>query len=191
MTMYGPAPVKKFVNDYLMADLPERLRTYRNAWNLDDERLPEPAEYLTYEPIAIDAWPMVYTVLISTNSIVREDYTAGFDPLYLIRYSLRTYVWVRGDDSELATDTRDRLCTVLRSSLLDHQCLSAADITGSQVLVDEGSIREEYSDLTLLKGERILAGAYCAYDINLYEAVVRATIGQVSEVQTIFETLSR
>jgi hypothetical protein len=189
--MFGPAPVKKFVTDYLMVDLPERLLTYRNAWNLDDERLPEPVEYLTYEPIAIDAWPMLYTILMSTNSITREDYTPGYDPLYRVRYSLRTYVWVRGHDSETATDTRDRLSTVLRSSLLDHQCLAAADITGSQVLIDEGSVREEFSDLTLLKGDRVLAGAYCAYDININEAVVRATIGQVAQIQTQIEALAR
>ncbi len=44
------------------------------------------------------------------------------------------------------------------------------------MILEESSIREEFSDLTLLKGDRVMAGAYLAYDINLTEVVSRSNI---------------
>jgi hypothetical protein len=82
---------------------------------------------------------------------------------------------------------RDNLTTVVRSALLDHASLqvyegAAASASAScEVKVDEGSMREEFSDLTLIKGERVLAGAYVAYDINLTETVTRKTLGEVAD----------
>jgi hypothetical protein len=44
-------------------------------------------------------------------------------------------------------------------------------------------LREEFSDLTLLKGERVMAGAYLGYDLNIDEVVSRADIGTVGEIK--------
>ena len=69
---------------------------------------------------------------------------------------------------ELATLMRDRLTTVVRSALLDYPCLKAVDPRQTfQARIDEGTLREEYSDLTLLKGDRVLAGSYLAYDLTI------------------------
>jgi hypothetical protein len=46
--------------------------------------------------------------------------------------------------------------------------------------IDETSIREEFSDLTLLKGDRVLAGAFIGYDLTIDEVVARETLGTVS-----------
>jgi hypothetical protein len=48
-------------------------------------------------------------------------------------------------------------------------------------MIDEASMREEFSDLTPLKGERFLAGAYIGYEIALDEVVMRKTLGTVDE----------
>lgn len=180
--MYGPKAVKDFVNDYLRKELPSRLVDYRNGWNLDDESLPEPLEYLTYEPVALDTWPTIITVVISTNSLERTDYTPLADPLYRVTYSMRTYIWVKDDEASLAADKRDNLTTVVRSVLLDNQCLGAADTTGrKEVLIEEGSVREEFSDLTLLKGDRVMCGAYIAYELNLSEIIGTESLGEYTE----------
>ena len=42
-------------------------------------------------------------------------------------------------------------------------------------------MREEFSDLTLLKGDRVMAGAYIAYDLAINEVVARAKLGTVDE----------
>lgn len=179
--MPGSKAVKEFVNSYLEQDLPRRLIDFRNGWNLDDESLPEPLLYLPYEPVALDTWPTIITIALSSSDYTRIDYAESWDPMYRVVYAMRTYVWVKDSNAELVTEMRDNLCTVVRTALLDHQCLKAAANVRKEVLIDESSIREEYSDLTLLKGDRVMAGAYIAYNLNLNEVVARAPVGTVSE----------
>lgn len=180
--MQGPHKAKYFVNSYLESDMPGRLVKYRNAWNLDDEELPDPLKYLIHEPMAIDHWPTLITVAISMNALTRSDYTRLFDPQFRVEYAMRTYIWVKDDNSELCTVKRDRLTTVLRSALLDapslNRCGEEEDL---DVMLDEGSLREEYSDLTLIKGERVMAGAYLSYSL---------TLNEVSRVPAISDTSS-
>jgi hypothetical protein len=186
VTMQGAYNAKKFVNDYLEDDIPGRLLQYRNEWNLDDENLPEPQRYLVYEPVAIDRWPMLITVAISMSGLSRSDLTHGLDPKYFVEYQMRTYVWVKDDDHEQCTAKRDRLTTVLRSSLLDDPCLNLyAQPNHLEAYIDESTIREEYSDLTLLKGERVMAGAYLSYNLRLTEVItVDPIASSLDEIDT-------
>lgn len=187
--MHGSHFAKQYVNEYLKFDIPTRLVTYRNGWNLDDYLLPSPQKYLTYEPIALDSWPTIITVAISTNNFERLGFD-GTDPLYRINYAMRTYIWARDAGSEQATIMRDRLTTVVRSALLDRPCLSAIDPRDTfQVQIDEGSLREEFSDLTVLKGDRMLAGAYIGYDLAINEVVRREPLGTVDTID--IETIIR
>jgi hypothetical protein len=174
--MQGAAAAKRFVNDYLQEDLPPRLLTYRNHWHVDEDSLPEPLKYLTYEPVALDHWPTVITLALSTSSMSRIDYNAGMNPLYRVTYSMRTYVWVKADGSTECTENRDNLTTVVRSALMDHASLRTADRQSCDALIDEGTVREEFSDLTLIKGERVMAGAYIAYDLNINEVITRQNL---------------
>lgn len=192
MTMQGAYNAKNFVNDYLKEDLPTRILKYRNEWNLDDENLPDPARYLVYEPIALDRWPTLITVAISMNSIVREDYTTRMDPLYFVEYSMRTYIWVKDDDSEQCTAKRDRLTTVIRSALLDDPCLNLySQPNNLEAFIDESTIREEYSDLTQIKGERMLAGGYLAYNLRLQEVVTSVDVANsLDEINTEVDPLT-
>jgi hypothetical protein len=78
---------------------------------------------------------------------------------------------------------RDRLTTILRAALLDYPCLKAYDSRNSfRAMIDESTIREEFSDLTLLKGDRYLAGSYVSYTLQIDEIVTREPIGQVAEI---------
>jgi hypothetical protein len=173
--MYGPQFAKKFVTDYLKNDIPNRLIMYRNGWNLDDITLPNPESYLTYEPLALDAWPTIITVVLSTKTFDRRGFANGLDPLYKVVYGMRTYVWVRTEGSEQTTEMRDRLTTVVRSALLDYPCLQR-DGAEREAMIDESTVGEEFSDLTLLKGDRVLAGAYIAYDLSIDEVIARQDI---------------
>lgn len=189
--MQGAGAAKHFVNSYLSKDLPSRLITYRNHWRLDEDSLPDPLLYLTYEPVALDHWPTVITLAISTADITRTDYDFNLNPEYRVRYNMRTYVWVKADGSDICTEMRDNMTTVVRSALLDHASLQAADTDGCEVRVDEGTLREEFSDLTLIKGERVLAGAYVAYDINLNETITRSGHGTLSTIDIDGMTLAQ
>jgi hypothetical protein len=183
--MNGSQFAKDYVNEYLKNDFPIRLINYRNGWQVDDLNLPTPVSFFTYEPLAMDAWPTIITVVMSTNKLERIGH-AGGDPLYRVNYSMRTYVWVRDEHSEPTTRMRDRLTTVLRSSLMDYPCLKAYDDRKSfRIEIDESSIQEQFSDLTLLKGDRVLAGAYISYDLAIDEVVTRMPIApSADEINT-------
>jgi hypothetical protein len=184
VVMFGAHYAKEVVNSYLKYDIPRRLIRYRNAWGVDDYTLPEPQKYLVYEPIALDHWPTLITVVISTNSFDRMMNYGGGDPLYRVSYSMRTYIWAKTEGSEEVTLMRDRLSTVVRSALLDSPCMKGLSEPVVDVMLDESTMREEFSDLTLIKGDRVLAGAYIGYDLYLNELVYRLPIGEVTEIET-------
>lgn len=191
MTFQGAHKAKEFVNTYLESDLPDRLITYRNSWNLDDEELPEPLKYLAYEPVAIDHWPTLITVVISMNQLTRSDYTFTLDPKYRMSYTMRTYIWVKDDSSDLCTLKRDRLTAVLRSAILDGPSLNRCGTeVGLEVELDENSISEEYSELTLIKGERVMAGAYIGFTLTLTETLTRKNIRNSADEIQIYELLN-
>lgn len=183
----GPWLAKKYVTDYLAADLPSRLIVHRNAWQLDSERLPDPELYLPYEPAGLEVWPTIITIQMATSSFARTDYTNfSTDPNYRVTYSLRTYLWVRGEGPRDTTETRDRLTAVVRAALLDHPAMTASDpgyfpSNNVDVLLDETTLREEYSDLSYAKGDRVIAGAFLAYEFSINEQITRASMGQVSD----------
>jgi hypothetical protein len=181
--MHGPHFAKKYVSDYLQNDLPKRVIRYRNGWDISDAELPMPLKFLTYEPLALDAWPTIITVAISTSRFERMGFD-GPDPIYRVNYVMRTYVWCRAVGPDEATIARDRLTSVVRSALLDYPCLQAVDPRQSfQVMIDENSMREEFSEITLLKGDRVMAGSYIGYDLGINEIVTRQDIGEVSEIE--------
>lgn len=185
--MHGPHYAKQYVTSYLESDLPERLAEYRNGWSVDDITLPNPVKYLSHEPIAMDDWPTIITVVISTNGLER----IGWDrknPIYRVGYTMRTYVWVRTEGNQDVTTMRDRLTTVVRSSLMDHPTMRASDSRNSfRVVIDESSVREEFSDLTLLKGDRVLAGAYVAYDMHIDEIIMRRDVAEIDVINVTTE----
>jgi hypothetical protein len=186
--MNGAHFAKKYVNDYLKIDIPSRLIDYQNGWAVDNQQLPEPEQYIIHEPLALDRWPSIITTVLTTNELERIGFDNG-DPLYRVSYSMRTYVWVRTEGSEECTLMRDRMTTVVRSALLDYPCLRAYDSrTSFRALIDESTIREEFSDITLLKGDRVMAGAYVSYTLQIDEVVMRKGYGNVEEIE--FDTSS-
>ena len=195
--MTGPDSAKMFVCNYLRYDLQRRLPAYRNFLGVPEEELPVPNGYKPYAPPSLehmgDELPVIYTVIISTEGIQRIDYTTTMDPIYRVTYATRTFVWVKQDgdpdDPErnglrLAVKSRDNLMTVVRASLLDHQCLSiAAQHENTEVKFDEASLREEYSEAIAEKGDRWAAGGYLSYFLTIDEVVTREAIGEVAEMQ--------
>ena len=179
--MHGAQFAKKYVNDYLTNDIPIRLTTYRNGWSLNTGNLPDIELFLVHEPIALDHWPTVITVALSTGSFDQIGMVSGH-PEFRVNYSMRTYVWVRTEGSEETTVMRDRLTTVVRAALLDRPCLKATDPRSTwQAQIDQDTMREEFSDLTMLKGDRVMAGSYIAYELSINEIVSRENVGIVDE----------
>jgi len=176
--MEGPAAAKKYVTEYLAVDLPTRVMNYRNTLSLDDSVLPNPVKYLSHEPFALDQWPTIITLVESTSNIERSDYAVA-EPVYDITYRMRTYAWVRALGADVVTEARDHMTMVVREALLDGPALRQIGTTtvNAEIKVNEGTITEQFSELTMLKGERFLAASYLSYELNLYETIVRSSKG--------------
>ena len=83
------------------------------------------------------------------------------------------------------------MITVVRSSILDYPCLKAFDSRSNfRILIDEGTIREEFSDTTLLKGERYMAGAFLGYTLEIDEVVERLDVGTIATFDFGIQTAS-
>lgn len=181
--MHGAHFAKSYVSNYLQNDLPPRITRYRNGWGISSTELPTPEKYFSFEPLALQAWPTVITVAVSTTDFERMGFD-GPDPLYRVNYAMRTYVWCRAVGPEEATIARDRLTSVVRSALLDFPCLQAVDPRETfQVRIDENTLREEFSEITLLKGERVLCGGYVGYTLGINEVVARQDIGEIQSLE--------
>ena len=181
--MHGPQFAKNYVSSYLQNDLPKRVIRYRNGWDISSAELPMPEKFFSHEPLALDVWPTVITVVISTSRFDRLGFE-GHDPMYRVIYAMRTYVWCRAVGADEATIARDRLTAVIRSALLDYPCLKALDPRESfQARIEENSMREEFSEITLLKGDRVLCGGYVGYELGINEVVSRQDIGQIDEIE--------
>lgn len=187
-TMYGPQFAKNFVNEYLKLEIPKRLIKYRNHWGVSNEEMPDPEEYLDYEPATMDKWPTIITVSMSARNFSRVGYMYYGDPEYLISYNMRTYVWARTEGERSVTVMRDRLIVAVRSALMDHPCMKRLD-PEREARIEESSMSEEYSEITLLKGDRYLAGAYVGYELKIEEAIVREKISDFVGIDLATQTV--
>jgi len=142
--------------------------------------MPDPVEYLDYEPATMDAWPTIITVSLSGRGFTRVGHMRHGDPEYEVSYNMRTYVWARTEGEKSVTTMRDRLIVVVRSALMDYPCLKRRN-PERQAMIDESTISEEYSELTLLKGDRYLAGAYVGYELKIEEPIVREKIADFEQ----------
>jgi len=186
--MYGPQYAKKYVTDYLTEDIPKRLIKYRNYWGISNADIPDPEQIIGYEPMALDRWPAIITVSISAQRFERISYTSLGDPEYSITYQMRTYVWARTEGPEETTVMRDRYIVVVRSALMDHPCFKRFNVERTAVL-DESSLNEQYSELTVLKGDRFLGGGYIGYDLKIEEAVVREKIADLDKIEVLHQNV--
>jgi hypothetical protein len=189
--MNGPTLARHWITDFFRQDLPTRLVGYRTWWGLDTETLPDPVQILSYEPAVADRWPMLYTMVLGTTSVERIDYDFDDNPRYEFRYNMRTYVWVRAVGSETVTDLRDNLTTVTVDSMIDLPAVSSYNATQTDCsgVIDESTIRIEFSDIFLLKGERMTSAAYIQYDIVMTETITRDPLGVVSAIPSVLVQL--
>lgn len=185
--MNGPARARHWITDFLRQDIPTRLIGYRDYWGLDTSTLPDPVQILSYEPSVADRWPMLYTMVLGSNDVMRYDYDDEDNPRYEIRYNMRTYVWARAVGSEEVTDLRDNLTTVVMDALMDLPAVSSYNQTQLDCsgMIDEGTIRVEFSDIFLLKGERMTSAAYIQYDIVMTETITRDPLGVISSIPMV------
>lgn len=173
---------KQHVADFLRATLPAWTEAYRQANDLladpeDPQGFPDPVDYLPTEPRNLDRWPLIATSGVRTVSVRRVEYLQEPDAIvYDVTYSLRVFVWVNTQEFEPAVLHRDALTGLVRACLLDAQTLQVA---GEELKLLEDTVGEEYSDVTPVKGNRFVTGAFIAFNVVSREALARGSSGTV------------
>lgn len=177
--MHGVTTAKQYVTDFLEAELPVYLATLRAEWDLSESDIPDPVAYYPHEPVKLDRWPMIATSAVRMGRLIATEQTE-LGAVYTMRYSIRTFVWVRQEGFASVVQTRDGLSCAVRIALLDKPWLNVSD---QRALVEETTLTEEYSDVTAVKGDRYVAGSYLGFDLLVEEELDRATRGTVNSTQ--------
>lgn len=184
----GATAVRQAVIEYLGVTVPEIVDMARTEWELDEYHLPYPVAYDAYEPYALDKWPLIGVNVVQAEEFFRRSYEDAMSQRYLVQYTVRVFTWVRTpmDENEVPIEPeysqslrlRDDLAAVVRAALLRSGCLGYPN----NILFDEGSLSEEYSEATGLKGDRFVAGVIHSFQIRFDESVPLLGIGSADTI---------
>ena len=187
----GATSVRQAVIEHLENTVPGVVDEARAEWLLDEFQLPYPVAYDAYEPYALDKWPLVGVNVVQADSFSRVDWSIGAGPRFLAKYLVRVFTWVRTpmDENEVPIEPeysesirlRDDLAAVMRSSILRRGHLGRP----GQIILDEGSISEEYSEATGVKGNRFVAGVIHSFEIRFDESVPSPIISDPDTILNI------
>lgn len=194
-SLRGATAVRQAVADYLESALPGVIDQARTDWGLDENRLPYPEAYDAYEPGTLDRWPLLGINIVQANGFNKVNFTADMSQHYLSQYTVRVYTWVRTpmDDDEYPLEPeysesirlRDDLAACVRIALL-----RSASLGNENVICDEGSLTEEYSETTAVKGDRFVSGVVHSINLRYRETVPFAPIGVVDGIDPSAHSMS-
>jgi hypothetical protein len=181
----GATAVRSVVAGYLSATVPVMIDEARVAWNLTDQQLQYPEAYDAYEPTALDRWPLLGINITRSDTFVLMDLDAEGGQTYLAQYSVRVFTWCRtpfdSDGNPLEPEyeesmrMRDDLAAVVRSSLLKSASLGQP----GAVMLNPSTLTEEYSEPTIVKGDRWVSGVIHGFDMRFDESVPLVPVGEL------------
>lgn len=184
----GATAVRAAVVDYLQAVVPIIVAQARTDWSLDEYQLPLPVKYDAYEPYALDRWPLVGVNVVTANTFTTIDLLPDGGQRYMAKYTVRVFTWVRTPMDEDQTPMepeyseslrlRDDLAACVRAALVRSGSLGQPNA----ILFDEGSLVEDYSEATGVKGDRFVAGVVHSFDIRFDESVPLVPLGDANTI---------
>lgn len=163
--MHGPALGRHVIKDYLEVALPLALADLRAEWVMTAEALPDPVLYSPREPDTLDRWPTiaVTTGIEATTRRIEHDDGGGE---FLTQYPIEVYCWVNAPGRGAAQDMRDAMATAMKVVLLGNPTF---DRPAQDMLLNESTFEQRYSDIQPVKGERFVAGAMSTFDLSVVE----------------------
>lgn len=182
-TMRGARDASEIVTDFLKVQVPIQVEALKTEWGLNDTELILPKKYYPHEPPALDRWPVLATVVNDDRIIRRMDYGSSADETnYMWSYAMRVFVWCNSKGMDAVQNQRDDLTTLVRILLLSEPSLGS----GGRAYVEETTMSTSFSDVTPVKGERYVAGAFIAFDMRLEETLGYLTAQTRNTVQEVY-----
>lgn len=194
-TLRGATAVRDAVATYLTTAVPAVIDQARTDWGVDEYQLPYPVAYDAYEPYALDRWPLLGINVVQANGFNHLGISPDMSQQYLSQYTVRVFTWVRTpmDEDEYPLEPeysesirlRDDLAACVRVALLRSGSLGSPN-----VMWDEGSLSEEYSETTAVKGDRYVAGVVHSLTLKYRETVPFEPIGSAGSIDTTTHSMS-
>lgn len=187
----GPTGVRTQILEYMKVAIPKAISYAKEEWEPENATfLPEPQQYLPYEPLKIShrTGPLFGVGVVNTQSSDVVDFSGSVELEVLTRYSVRLYLWCYTPETEnnLVPDNareetirvRDNLSTLLRSTLYSQPGLSNPDVYS--ILL--GTVREEFSDSAPVDNAsgRHIAAVIISFDVDVEERLHNLVLGYVS-----------
>lgn len=187
----GPTGVRDEITEYLKVALPAAISFAKAEWtDAEEVFLPEPQQYLPYEPLSIShrTGPLLGVGVVNTQSSDAVDFSGALELEVLTRYSIRLYLWCYTPETEnnLVPDNarqetirvRDDLSTLLRSTLYAQPGMGNPDVYSIQL----NTIREDFSDSSPVDNAsgRHIAAVAISFDVDVEERLHHPVLGYVS-----------
>lgn len=187
MELLGPIEVKTHLVSFLRARLPAYLDVYRTRRGLVEEDLPTPHSdlFLRNPPQSLDTLPCVAVEVRRKTRVQRIEPTD--DQTHRATYVVVVYAWVKAETWQATYDQRDGLTSATSYLLLDRPHLDLQPL--GDMLVNEDTLSEDYTDVTPVRGDRWVAGGTINFNLLVYESVTRPRIGTISEIALQVDSL--
>lgn len=165
LKMHGPSLCRHIITDFLKVELPAALVHLRVEWDMDVESLPNPVKYVPYEPGKLDQWPTI-AVVTGVESTTRRIEHGSEGGEFVSTYPIEVYSWVNFENTGVTQDARDAMATALKVVLLENPTF---DRPQQDIVLNEATFEQRYSDMQKVKGDRFVAGSLSAFDVLVTE----------------------
>jgi hypothetical protein len=191
-SMRGPDGPRDRLANFLVEALPRKIDLLRQAWTLDEGKLPDLGKLSSGElpenliNSVSDAWIEVVNPRMLPG-LRRVDITPAGDPVYLTRFSCRIFVWALGLDWDMSLARRDNIAAAVKMVLLEFPTLTLAGGDTGWVVLEE-TWSEEYGSpqRTSNQSGRCWCSAVLSVDVRAEQSLsagrMRAPIGRNNSV---------
>lgn len=173
--MRGATRAREFISTYLEGDLPKLITAARAEWGLEPHLLPYPVKYDSYDPLKMDDYPTIGSVIRRTGNWRRRDIIDA-EEHYSANYSVMLFVWVatpegpNGNPDDTYGETlrlRDDMLGLIRSCLLTRPSFGSE----GETKMNENTLSEDYLDAMRISEQSNLwlAGGTITFDMQVSE----------------------
>jgi hypothetical protein len=176
----------------LTFELPRKVLLLRQAWNVDENYLPDVQQVVSGEvadgTLTTIASTWVIVVTPKQRSQVRVDIDAAGRPVYMTRYGAQIFVWVKATRWDYVLGARDDTTDAVRRCLIEWPNLTPGQRGDSGYRIYENTLSVEYGIPVRMAnaGGRLWCGSVLSLDIDVEETLAdgstREPIGTVATV---------
>ena len=186
--MRGGTIIRQAIANHLQTHMSAMLEQARTDWNLEEWELPDVEDYQQYDRNELDVWPAIGINVLSARNFGRVDYEADTSQIYLTKYDVAVYTWVRtpmNTDGEYPPPTyestlrlRDDYGAIVRNILLRTPSMGT-----STIQFFEESMNEEYGEPLTVKGSRYVCGIRHQFTVQNEESTaINQTVGDADTI---------